>query len=155
MAAESLTEVEVAGLVPTEAGCALFLGAQDKVIMFYIDPATGASINAILADSAPPRPLTHDLFMDTLEAFGAKVREVVISAKDGDVFYSQLVLTAENELMEKQIMQPDSRPSDAIALAVREDAPIFCRTSIWDKLPDVTELLQRVKQEEDTPDLPG
>ena len=155
MAQESLIEVEVAGLVPTDAGCALFLGADNKVIMFYIDPATGSSINSALTNESPSRPLTHDLFVDTLEVFGAEVREVVIHAKVEDVFFAQLVLTAENELMEKQIMQLDARPSDAIALAVREDAPIFCRKSVWDQLPDVTDLLQRVKAEDSSPDLPG
>jgi bifunctional DNase/RNase len=46
-----------------------------------------------------PRPLTHDLYMLTLQAFGAQVSRVVINAIDGDVFYARLILTAENEIM--------------------------------------------------------
>ena len=54
--------VEPVALLPTPAGCAVFLGDGKKVIVFHIDPAIGASINAVLAGTIPTRTLSHDLF---------------------------------------------------------------------------------------------
>ena len=75
---QDLVRVEPIALLPTQAGCAVFLGDGDKSIVFYIDPGVGASINASLSGQAPPRPLTHDLFLNALETFGAKVTRAVI-----------------------------------------------------------------------------
>ena len=56
-----LVQVDPVALLPTQAGCAVFLGNGEKSIVFYIEPAIGASINDALSDRQPPRPLTHDL----------------------------------------------------------------------------------------------
>ena len=64
-----LIRVEPIALLPTQAGCAVFLGDGKKAIVFYIDPAVGASINASLSGHLSPRPLTHDLYLHTLQAF--------------------------------------------------------------------------------------
>ena len=79
-----LVRVEPVALLPTPAGCAVFLGDGKKVIVFYIDPAIGASINAVLAGTIPPRPLSHDLFSQTLEAFGAEVLHTTIVKQEGE-----------------------------------------------------------------------
>ena len=81
-----LVKVEPVALLPTQAGCAVFLGDGTKSIVFYIEPAIGASINAALSGQKPPRPLTHDLMMDVLTAFGASVQRVVIVKVEEDVF---------------------------------------------------------------------
>ena len=99
-----LVRVEIIALLPTQAGCAVFLGDGSKVILIYIDPAVGLSINTAMTGQKAPRPLTHDLYMLTLQAFGAEVSRVVINEVDGDVFYARLILTAENEIMEKKII---------------------------------------------------
>ena len=95
----NLVRVELIALMPTQAGCAVFLGDGSKVILFYIDPAVGLSINTVMSGQKPPRPLTHDLYMLTLQAFGAQVSRVVINAVDGDVFFARLILNADNEIM--------------------------------------------------------
>ena len=69
-----LVQVDPVALLPTQAGCAVFLGDGQKSIVFYIEPAIGASINDALSDRKPPRPLTHELFHDALRAFGAAVQ---------------------------------------------------------------------------------
>jgi len=83
---KDLVRVEPIALLPTQAGCAVFLGDGEKVIVFYIDPSIGASINAVLAGVTPPRPLTHDLFTQTLDAFGAEVLHTTIVKAEGEVF---------------------------------------------------------------------
>lgn len=146
-----LVRVEPVALLPTPSGCAVFLGDGKKVIVFYIDPAIGASINAVLAKATPPRPLSHDLFSQILEAFGAEVLHVTIVRYEDEVFYARLVIKAENEIMEKKIVELDARPSDCLALAVRDEAPIFVRPEVWERLDDMTEALETLRNQDDPP----
>jgi len=142
-----LVRVEPIALLPTQAGCAVFLGNGTKVIVFYIDPSIGASINAVLAKTKPPRPLTHDLFTQTLEAFGAEVLHTTIVEVEGEVFFSRLFIKAENEIMERKIVELDARPSDCIAMAVRQNAPIFVVPEVWSELEDVSETLNELRSQ--------
>ncbi|NNC90722.1 MAG: bifunctional nuclease family protein [Akkermansiaceae bacterium] len=140
-----LVKVDPVALLPTQAGCAVFLGDGSKAIVFYIEPAIGASINAALAGQQPPRPLTHDLFVDALRTLGAEVQRILIVKVEDDVFYARLFLQAENEIMEKKIIELDARPSDCIALAVRQSAPLYVLKSVWDELKDMTPVLEELR----------
>lgn len=143
-----LVRVEPIALLPTQAGCAVFLGDGAKAIVFYIDPAVGASINSSLSGQLPPRPLTHDLYLHTLEAFGAKVsRALIVSMKD-EVYYARLILEAENEIMERKIIELDARPSDCLALAVRCGAPFYVVRKLWDSLEDMSGVLAEMREKE-------
>jgi len=148
-----LVRVEPVALMPTQAGCAVFLGDGSKVIVFYIDPAVGAAINATLAGQSPPRPMTHDLFIQALHGFGAKVRRMAIVAMDDGVYYARLILEASNELMERKIVELDARPSDCLALAVRDEAPMFVVRALWDRLEDMSNALEQLRQGGEPPDL--
>lgn len=79
------------------------------------------------------RPLTHDLMLDTLAALGAKLERVEISRVEAPVFYSTLVLAREDG--ETKL---DARPSDALALAVRSNAPIFVEDDVMNRLGTVS-----------------
>ena len=68
----------------------------------------------------PNRPLTHDLFKNTLDTFSVELREVVINNLLDGIFYARLVCIKNGEVFEI-----DSRTSDAIAMAVRFDCPIY------------------------------
>lgn len=68
----------------------------------------------------PPRPLTHNLFASVLEVLGVKLMRVLIYKVDNGVFYSYLYLKAE-----ETILRVDARTSDAVALALRMNAPIL------------------------------
>lgn len=142
-----LVRVEPIALLPTQAGCAVFLGDGKKTIVFYIEPAIGASINAALAGQASPRPLTHDLMTDMLKTFGGTVQRVLIVRVEEDVFYARLFIEAENEIMEKKIVELDARPSDCIALAVRAGAPIYVLESVWSGLKDMTDVLEDLREQ--------
>ena len=142
-----LVRVEVVALLPTQAGTAVFLGDGSKVIVFYIDPAVGASINAAMTGMKPPRPLTHDLFLLTLEAFGAEIRRAVITKLEDDVYYARLIMEAQNEVMERKIVELDARPSDSVALAVRAEAPIYVVRDLWEKLPNVAKTLAELREQ--------
>ena len=146
-----LVRVEPVALLPTPAGCAVFLSDGQKVIVFYIDPAIGASINAVLSETSSLRPLSHDLFSQVLEAFGAEVLHATIVRYEGEVFYARLVIKAENELMEKKIVELDARPSDCLALALRDEAPVFVVQEVWDSLEDMNETLESLRNQDDAP----
>ena len=143
---KNLVRVEPVALLPTQAGCAVFLGDGSKTIVFYIDQAVGASINASLSGQTPPRPLTHDLFMLTLSAFGAKVSRAVIVRMEDEIYYARLILEAENEIMERKIIELDARPSDCLALVVRCDAPFYVVRDLWDTLEDMTAVLNEMRE---------
>jgi bifunctional DNase/RNase len=143
---KDLVRVEPVALLPTQAGCAVFLGDGAKVIVFYIDPGVGAAINASLSGQIPPRPLTHDLYMLTLDAFGAKVSRAVIVRMEDEIYYARLILEAENEIMERKIVELDARPSDCLALAVRCNAPFYVVRDLWDKLEDMTGVLNEMRE---------
>lgn len=141
-----LVRVEIIALMPTQAGCAVFLGDGNKAILFYIDPAVGLSINTVMSGQKMPRPLTHDLYMLTLGAFGGKVLRTVINRVDGDVFFARLILEAENEIMERKIVELDARPSDCLAVAARAEAPIYVTRAVWDSLDDRQPLLKLMRE---------
>jgi bifunctional DNase/RNase len=70
---------------------------------------------------APPRPMTHDLLRNLIIELGMKVERVVVTSLRDNTFYAVIELTSGNG----DAMRLDSRPSDAIALALRADCPIF------------------------------
>jgi uncharacterized protein len=140
-----LVRVEPIALLPTQAGCAVFLGDGNKAIVFYIDPSVGASINASLTGQVSPRPQTHDLFKQAMDAFGAKISRVVIIRMDQEIYYARLILEAENEIMERKIVELDARPSDCLALAARAGAPVYVVRDLWDSLEDMSPVLQEMR----------
>jgi len=75
---------------------------------------------------APPRPMTHDLLRNLIVELGLKVDRVVVTSLRDNTFYAVIEMTAENG----DSMRLDSRPSDAIALALRADCPIFVDTEV-------------------------
>ncbi len=83
---------------------------------------------ALENELVPPRPLTHDLFVSLSEIYQISIKQVIIHKLVDGVFYSSLI--CERDKVEEII---DSRTSDAIALAVRFDAPIFTYENILDK----------------------
>ena len=76
----------------------------------------------------PERPITHDLMTNILGDLGAKLTRVEVSALDSDVFYARIVMAIDGRNIDV-----DARPSDAIALAVRSEAPILVAQEVLDK----------------------
>jgi hypothetical protein len=78
-----------------------------------------------LQSASTPRPMTHDLVTDMLEQLGAQVIRITVTELRENTFYAQI--TVQQDGSEVEI---DSRPSDAIALAIRADAPIFAADEV-------------------------
>jgi bifunctional DNase/RNase len=93
------------------------------------------------------RPLTHDLLANVLRALGAKIDRVVVNDLKDGTYFARLVLSAENETQQKKIIEIDARPSDCIAMATQQSAPIFVSLDVWDEVEDMTEMFRKMQQE--------
>lgn len=148
---KSVILVQLRALIPTNAGTAVFLGNEEKVFTIYIDQSIGAAIGMYLGNVAKERPLTHDLLASVLTAVGAKVERIVINDLRNGVYYGRLILSAENELQQKKIIEIDARSSDCMAMAAQQKAPIYVSSAVWEEVEDMTPLLERLQQGEGAP----
>lgn len=142
---KSVVTVEVKNVLATSAGSAIFIGNDEKVFVIYVDHSVGSAINMFLHGTPKPRPQTHDLFADVLTALGARVDRVVINDFSDTVYYARLVITAENELHDRKIIEMDARPSDSIALAVQAEAPIYVAWHVWEAVEDMSIVLKKME----------
>jgi uncharacterized protein len=142
-----VVEVQIRGLAATSGGCALFLGNEEKVFVMFVDQSVGTAIALFQQGTKKERPLTHDLLANILRALDAKIEKVIVNDLQGGTYFARLVLSAENELNQKKIIEIDARPSDCIAMATQQPAPIYVSLDVWDQLEDVTETLRMIQQE--------
>jgi bifunctional DNase/RNase len=144
---KDVIEVQVRAVLPLEGSFAVFLGNETKVFVIYIDESVGTAISMFMRGVSKERPLTHDLVGHLLLAFGAKVERVVINNINGSVFHARLIISAENELQTtRKVIELDSRPSDSIAMAVQQGAPIFVAKAVWDSVEDVSDTLAQIEK---------
>ena len=132
-------------MLPTPGGCAVFLGNDTKSFVIYIDEAIGEAISMAIKQISRERPQTHDLIAQMLKGLGAKVERVVINEVHDAVFFARLILSMENELYQRKIVELDARPSDSIAIAAQVRAPIYVSSDVWDEVEDMTETLKKVQ----------
>ncbi len=93
-----------------------------------------AAIKRNLSGVHPPRPMTHDLLANVTYELGARVDRVIIDKIEANTFYAKLVLKMNKDERQNKKILIDARPSDAIALAVRVEAPIFVEDEIFEAL---------------------
>lgn len=102
---------------------------DQRLLPIYIGSPEASSIHYALEGIAPPRPLTHDLFVGVLGELGTELERVVITEVRDHTYYAQLHLVTGG-----QPRVIDCRPSDAIALAVRTGSPIFADDDLLDEV---------------------
>lgn len=135
----SVIQVDIIGLStsPSSGGAyALVLGEIDgnRRLPIIIGAFEAQAIALELEKIQPPRPMTHDLLRDTLEAVGAEVLDIIIDELREGTFFAKIRFIHDGE--EGQL---DARPSDAVALAVRMDAPIYVAPPVLDEAGIPTE----------------
>jgi len=101
---------------------------RDRYLPIWIGPWEASAIAMKLQGLTPERPLTHDLFAAALEGLGARVDRVIISALAEETFHARLLLEVDG-----RVVEVDSRPSDALALAVRAGGRIFASEAVLDQ----------------------
>ena len=92
----------------------------ERVLPIWVGPAEANAIALQIENLAPPRPMTHDLVTAMLTQLEARVTRITVTELRDNTFYASITIQQDGSEIEI-----DSRPSDAIALAVRAEAPIF------------------------------
>jgi bifunctional DNase/RNase len=100
----------------------------NRYLPIWIGPAEADAIAVKLQNVELSRPLTHDLLQSVISTLGASVEYIVVSGLKEDTFYARLALSINGSELDI-----DSRPSDALALAVRVGAPIYAEESVLEK----------------------
>ena len=144
---EPVVEVQVRAVATTSGGCAVFLGNEEKVFLIFVDQSVGTAIAMFKQGTRKERSLTHDLLASILGAFEAKIERAIINDLKRGTYFARLVLSAENESQQKKIIEIDARPSDCIAMATQQTAPIYVSRDVWDQVEDMTEALQKMQEE--------
>lgn len=101
---------------------------RERYLPIWIGPWEASAIAMRLQGVTPERPLTHDLLATALAELGATVRDVVIADLADDTFHARIRLE-----MDERLIELDSRPSDALALAVRTGVRIYAAASVLDR----------------------
>ncbi len=109
----------------------------ERVLPIWIGPMEGNAIAIGMEKVNTPRPMTHDLMKNLLDEFQVEIKKVIVTELKDDTFYAVIHLSIDDKEMEI-----DSRPSDAIALAVRVEAPIYCAERVMDAAADLGLLKQ-------------
>ena len=119
-----MIEMKVAGIALDAATRSPIILLRDAVerraLPIYVGQDQAKSILGALENHKPPRPLTHDLFVNLLETWDMTLEKIVIHSLQDSTFYAVLIVR-QGEIR-KEI---DARPSDAIAIALRTDTPIW------------------------------
>jgi len=119
-----MIEMQVGGLGfdPRNLSPLVLLRDEEEMnfLPIWIGIFEAAAIAMELQNVKPPRPMTHDLLREAIENLGGEIKKVVINNVKDNVFYA--LVDVEKD---KRVISLDSRPSDAIALAVRTHVPIF------------------------------
>ena len=102
--------------------------AANRYLPIWIGPSEADAIAVKLQNIELARPLTHDLLQSVIGTLGASVNFVVVNELENDTFFAKLSLSVGGEQVEV-----DSRPSDALALAVRAGVPIYAEEAVLDK----------------------
>ena len=107
---------------------------EERFIPIWVGPYEAEAITVALQEIEMIRPLTHDLLKNLFSTFSAKIKRVEIVSLREEIFFGNIVAEANG-----QEINIDSRPSDAIALAVRANVPIFVHQSVMDEAGMVPE----------------
>lgn len=136
--------VEVSAVIPSWYAGVPAVVLTDTIsgrsLPIFIGESEARSIELALAGQKFPRPLTHDLLRDILNAYKIRVVKVVVNDLRDGTYYARIYLKQKGK--KKEI---DSRPSDAIALALRTGAPIFVEEEVFKK----AERTEKSKQPEE------
>jgi bifunctional DNase/RNase len=128
-----MVEMELVGVrveLPSNAPIVLLreVEGERRLLPIFIGGPEATAIAYALENMVPPRPQTHDLMKNLLDELGARVQRVTVTELIDHTFYAEIEMVANG-----RTHRVSSRPSDAIALAVRIGTPIFAEESVLDE----------------------
>lgn len=99
-----------------------------RIVPIWIGSTEAAQLGVAIEHARLPRPLTHDLFLDAITNLDARIDHVLVDNVQGQTFFAKLVLRAGARLVEL-----DARPTDAFALAIRQQAPLYITEEVLER----------------------
>lgn len=125
--------VKVAFVAPSwlvgQAAVVLQDTVSDRILPIFIGDAEARAIQFVLDSVKVPRPMTHDLMVDIIKTLDGKIEKVVVTDLKNDTYFAKIHITKKNG--KKRVI--DARPSDAINLALRFEAPIYLKEKVFEK----------------------
>ena len=111
----------------------VILDCGERVLPIWVGNFEAMAISSVLSGTAPPRPMTHDTTINIIRAFSSKLDRIVVYKLENNTFFARLyVKRHDEETQHIKVVEIDCRPSDAIALALRMESPIFVHRSVLD-----------------------
>ena len=98
---------------------------SEAMLPIWVGPFEANSIASEIEKISPPRPMTHDLLRNAINLFGAEIKRIIVTELKENTFYAVIEMEWQNNPLVL-----DARPSDAIALALRVDCPIFVNEEV-------------------------
>ena len=117
-----------------------------KVFIIYVDQNVGAAITMFMRETPKERPLTHDLLASVMVGLGAKVERVIVNDLKSATYFARLIISAENEIQQRKIIEIDARPSDCIAMAIQQRAGIYISHDVWEEVDDMSDVLKKMEE---------
>ena len=148
-----MLEIEVIEVSVTQMGFALVLKSHShsRIVPIFIGPLETYSISMALQGQKTERPLTHDVIKIMLDSFGFTVKKVVVNNFQEGIFFAQIYFANKNSAKSSSLIQVDSRPSDAIAMAIRFSAPIFMVKEVYEQTSiEIGDLQEQIQKGEST-----
>jgi len=116
---------------------------SNELMPIWIGRPEANAISLALEGIFPPRPLTHDLISNIIDKLDAKIISIVLTDIKDSTYYSKIHISYNDSELTL-----DARPSDAIALALRANAPIFAREGLVNKTDDMSQWLEGLKPDD-------
>ncbi len=141
-------DIDIVKVLPSPTGCAVCLGNNEKVFVIYVGPNEGAAILMTLDGVKKSRPLTHDLITNIFKGFNITDQYIIINDMKENTYYARLILQEENALG-KNILEIDARPSDCIAIAKQNNAPILIHKDVFKRVENIAHILNKESKDFD------
>ena len=132
--------VQIRGILPANAGCALFVGNDEKVFVILVEPNMGAVIGMFLRATPKERPLTHDLIQSIFKGFSINVERVVITELRNSTYFARLILQQQNELARKIVAT-----SPLVHRVLKEELRVL--SNAYPLNPEAYERIQALRRE--------
>lgn len=128
-----MVEVEILGVSDTPNHPVVLLRHEDRVLPIVVGAPEAQAIYVGLRDEKLGRPMTHDLVCNLLAGLRAELESVTIYKLENDTFFAHLNVKQQSPSGEtEQMLRIDSRPSDGIAIAVRQQCPIYVAEEVME-----------------------
>ncbi len=142
-----MIQVKVKGIGTSQNGDSYAVLLSDieetKILPIVVGSFEAQGIISALKGQAPPRPMTYDLTKSMCDRLGAEIDKIIITDVKDDIFYANIYMNQGK----KKTFELDSRPSDAIAMALRFEAPIFINYQLIEFTCDYEDLIDEAEEE--------